>query len=277
MIIFLKGVKERLIRLLLMCCVMFFLLGIVAGCSTTATSIDVAEEKMGMQLEDDVVLYAQTLSNYQQIVKERLSQTFEEDYNSDVQLLSKTSPNENLKYKWHCMIVDMISGFANPSASSFGYTFMDMNQDGVKEMLWIREDGVVLAIYTLVDGNAVLVDAFWPRYKGIVTNNGLLYTRSSSGAEYIDFTIRTLMSDGQWDEYVSFGIDGHTDDNQPYYYEMVEATQTEIDKTRFEELREQWPFKQDEQPIDIIKITDDLSAAPVKTYYSMEHLCETVI
>lgn len=74
--------------------------------------------------------------------------------------------------------------------SKEGYAFMDLNDDGVEELLlgwvgnefWNMDDGYVFAIYTLVDDEPVLAVEGWERCLYVVGEDGYLYRFGSSSA-----------------------------------------------------------------------------------------------
>lgn len=71
-----------------------------------------------------------------------------------------------------------------------GYAQMDLNGDGVEELLlgwiggefWNLDEGYVFAVYTLVDGQPVLAVEGWERSLYVVGTDGFLYHQGSSGA-----------------------------------------------------------------------------------------------
>ena len=71
-----------------------------------------------------------------------------------------------------------------------GYARMDLNGDGVEELLlgwtggefWNLDEGYVFAVYTLVDDQPVLAVEGWERSLYVVGTDGFLYHQGSSGA-----------------------------------------------------------------------------------------------
>lgn len=74
--------------------------------------------------------------------------------------------------------------------SKEGYTFADLNADGVEELLigwvgnefWNMDEGYVFAVYTLVDGEAVLAIEGWERCLYVIGEDGYLYQSGSYSA-----------------------------------------------------------------------------------------------
>ncbi len=71
--------------------------------------------------------------------------------------------------------------------SKEGYAYVDLNEDGVEELLlgwvdnefWNMDEGYVFAVYTLVDGEAVLAIEGWERCLYVVGEDGYLYQSGS--------------------------------------------------------------------------------------------------
>ena len=208
---------------------------LTTGCVTD--NADTAEDSTNISLvtENDTALYTQILINYQQIAEERLSDTFESNYNSNAKLVSKSSPNKELSYEWHCMIIESVSGLSKPTISSFRYAFVDINGDSIKEMLWFREDYVLLAVYTLINEEPLLLDAFWPRHKASISSSGSICTYDSGGAKDYTYTTRVLTDNSSI--LITEEMFGSEDG---LFYENVDGNEVTISKERFEFLLESY-------------------------------------
>lgn len=188
--------------------------------------------------------YREILTDYSETVEFRLSPTFGDDYNDGKEIpLSdglKEALNSDLAYNWHCMLVEMVWSDEGEvtEKEAYGYALEDISDDGIPELFWLRQDGFLLAVFTFREDQAVLLDAFWPRYRGCITPENLLYTRGSGGATHTEFVIRSLGADGLLTDTALFGIDGNK------YYEFVDGAGKNITKNRFDELLEQNPFEQ---------------------------------
>lgn len=187
--------------------------------------------------------YKVILSDYDKVLTYRLADTFESDYNNgkDVILsdaLTKSMTDE-LEYRWHCMLVEMVSGLNDPKKDDFGYVLKDINEDGTPELFWVRKDYTILAVFTIQNDQAQLIDAFWPKYKGTVSGAGELYTIGSSGAAYSEYKIWHIPTDGsELTSVKEFGIDGSE------YYEMVDGKKQTVSEERFKELLTDYPFEE---------------------------------
>ena len=215
-----------------------------------------AEGGTHMSLDAYSHIYAEILEDYEKIVDFRLSDGFENDWNggkdvglSSTLLAAKYDEFENrathgntLDLKWNYMLADMTDGLNAAEKSSFGYILQDLNEDAVPELFWIRNDGVILAVFTIRNNEPILLDAFWPRYKCVITDNGELYTFSSGGTFYSSYDIRKLTSTGELTLITSFGLDGGTSESGVQYYEVVDGAKVAIEEMRFNSLLVEYPF-----------------------------------
>lgn len=186
--------------------------------------------------------YIAILSDYRTIVDFRLSNNFEDFYNNGIdpeisdELTSSIS--DGIEYQFSAMLVDMTVGLGNPSRESFGYILQDVNKDGSAELFWVREDYFILAVFSIQDGQAKLIDAFWPRHKMIVTDEGFLYTQGSSGADFTSYKVSKIAGDGGISEIAEFGTEGKS------YYEIIDGNKKSIGQTRFDQLIRMYPFEE---------------------------------
>ncbi len=112
--------------------------------------------------------------------------------------------------------------------SSYRLAFTNLNDDFVTELLLIHGD-TVLAIFTKVDGRPILLDAFWNRYRGYITEEGLLYAIGSNGASNTSHFIYQLPKIGDHFELVEeFGTDGVAEDGTTLYYHKAKNSEKEM-------------------------------------------------
>lgn len=131
------------------------------------------------------------------------------------------------------MAIDALTELENPTRDSFGYFLRDLNEDGIDELVLLRDDYYVLGLYTVSEGKPYLLDSFWYRYTGIVLDTGYIYTRGSGGASYTEYKLRRLEKDStELTVLQTFGVDGETffvineDGNKrnlykPEFYDML--------------------------------------------------------
>ncbi len=213
----------------------------VAVCFLTDPPQTDGPAPQGALPEDIPEPYLPILSDYSAIVDFRLSEDFIEDYNKGVRPeISDTLADcmeDDLEYHFYCMLVEMAKGIDDLSEKSFGYILRDVNRDGSAELFLVRDDYTILASFTFHNGQVKMIDAFWPRHAMIVTEDGFLYTRSSSGADHTSFRLSKLEADGTLSEVVAFGTEGQA------YYEISGGERKTIDGARFESLVSMYPFE----------------------------------
>lgn len=235
--------------------VLITVLLLIQGCQDT--SYDITCQTRPSESMGDVSGYSDILKDYEAIVSYRLSDTFESDWNEGRYITESTTlihakkeetdegatDGVGLGSKWSNMVVEMVDGLEDPTKKDFGYMFEDINGDAVPELFWIRKDGTILAVFTIRDGEVVLLDAFFSRYDCVVTDEGELYTLSSSGAAVSQYDIRAL-SDGARSVTVhSFGTDWDPEGEGIVYYEIVDGQKVFVDEAHFQKLLTEEPFE----------------------------------
>lgn len=192
--------------------------------------------------------YEAVLEDLEALLDQRMSDTFKTDWADGTvtegpALAQALTEDDDLRLKWGYMLWDMTAGAEDVTRSSFGYIIGDMDADAVPELLLLREDRTLLAIFTEVDGTVRLVDAFWPRYEAVLTDAGEKYSITSGGAAFNRYDISALHSGGTWHCKTGFGMEGGSADTGTLYYELVEGEKTTVSEERFDELMEAHPFQ----------------------------------
>ena len=197
---------------------------------------DISDESYHAQLPS---AYETVITEYKELIELRLSLT---GGNDDPEY-SLTSPDQDLSLEWCNMFIELTLGIDSPSVSSFGYVLKDINCDGTNELFIVREDNMIFAVYTLYDGVAHLLGAYWPRYECSFLESGELFIEGSGGAFVLDYKVQTL--DENSDNLVTvanFGYDISEHSTAPdmsiYYYEEVNGEKLTVDEARFNELFE---------------------------------------
>lgn len=207
------------------------------------------DETTGDSTENESVVsvpreYLPVIENYKRIVKMRLSENFQENWNNDVYRGTYEGYYDDpIMGDFDTMLIEMLLPGDNVTSSSYGYVLKDINDDGVLELFWVSEDlDTIFAVFTLSGMDVQLLDAFWSRYSCRVTDNGELYTRTSSGSDVISYHIRKLEPHSA--DLVSvkeFGSD-RDEAGEQFYYEAESFGADYISKERFEELCLEYPF-----------------------------------
>lgn len=131
------------------------------------------------------------------------------------------------------------------SAEKFGTIEYDLNKDGTPELFWVKEDHSIVALFTYGEGGAKLLDAFWSRYKGFVSEKGVLYSWGSSGARNDRCSILRWDAKGGWivKEGFSSEPDLFGDPTKTNYFEFSDSQKKSITASRYEELSKEYPPK----------------------------------
>ena len=219
----------------------------------TEESSQTSHESTGTADGEAYEEYEEILEDYGKIVDFRLSPSYKddtdngkypdlesdlEDYMSDEDIHGVRETE--LWYRWSCMLADMTAGMENPSRDSFGYIFKDLDGDGTQELLWVSSDyNTVFAVFAVYDGDAELIDAYWPRYSGVVTDGGELYTLGSSGADTFEYAVSRLDKDKEnpLKSAKRFGC------QSGQYYADIDGTAVSISEEDFQKLLSENPFE----------------------------------
>lgn len=224
--------------------ILLFVALILSGCQSSQPS--------PLKNGDDCIVpieYEKTINDYKKVVEFRLSETFEEDWNHGKTVtLNETlqtdldTPNDesdvSLQYKWDNMIIDMPRYVDTPTIQSFGYILKDLNQDNSPELIWSNsERNVIFAVFTIDNGQAKLLDAYWSKYQATILNTGDIHTLSVASADSFFHNIMKLDNIGGSKTVKSFGKE------QDKYYESDDAGTVAIDESRFDKILSEYPFE----------------------------------
>ncbi len=217
------------------------------GIPAESTSATAPQDTPPFTVSDAELRYSVLLEDYESIVSFRLSQNFERDWNNGsppaISIALTLAIQENPHAEWSNMVVCMIDGLDHPVQSSFGYVLRDLNNDAFPEMIWVREDYVILAIFTIRGDRLVLLDAFWNKHECVVLAENKLYIRTSGGAAYTEYAILALDSQEEFLRIKQFGVDGYSAEFESLYYEIVDNQRNAISSDRFHELLLENPFE----------------------------------
>ncbi|MBQ7346490.1 MAG: leucine-rich repeat protein [Clostridia bacterium] len=126
---------------------------------------------------------------------------------------------------------------------SCGYARKDLNGDGTDELILLRDDYVILAIFSMSDGKPVLLDNFWERKSCWIDENGVLYVNGSGGTDVSTMAIYQINDHGQPVLIAEFGRDGHEwvgDTAVELYYKIENGEKVRISKEEFALLYDQY-------------------------------------
>lgn len=207
--------------------------------------------------------YQTVLKEYQMILELRFSDSFFEKYEKGMSInLSKKlqqdlekdvinvmGEKQKLGIHFYNMLVEMDSLLGGGGApEDFGYIIKDINQDSIDELFWVDKNHNILAMFTIREGQAELLDAFWPRYRAVLLNDSNLYIRSSSGADFTYWQIKELASNSTgFAEIETFGTyrveQSH---NEQIYFCITDNHQENINVNKLNKLLKKYPFEHSE-------------------------------
>ena len=119
-----------------------------------------------------------------------------------------------------------------------GYAIVDINNDGVPELLLGTIDELTNAapnsVFTLSDGEPVLLTSFWSRNRGIISADGTIYSVGSGGAANTYLSSYRLDRNANTLTGLTFmGSDYSQSDDKPYYYQEENSRYRYITEEEF--------------------------------------------
>ena len=112
---------------------------------------------------------------------------------------------------WYMEFLNGVWSHDRVETSKLGYREMDINKDGITELItgaYDDNDGFsLIAVWTLKDGKPVHVDGFGGRYRGVLLEGGSIYTYGNGGAMCTHFTERVLAPHAtEWTEVAEYAV-----------------------------------------------------------------------
>ncbi len=195
--------------------------------------------------------YIEVIKDYKDIVEYRLTDIFRLVWDEVGDGDYDKYYNADIQGYFGSMFAEMIPYGDNITLSSYGYVLNDINLDGTPELFWVSSDcNIIFAIFTIVDGEARLLDVFWSRYKCCILDDGVIYTLGSGGAANNYYEFRTLDGKGNliiikkfWSDY------DYINDLASFCY-IYDGNMEYITKEKYDELIEENPFPSMEKVID---------------------------
>ncbi len=123
----------------------------------------------------------------------------------------------------------------------YGYATEDLNRDGTSELILMQEDGTVIALFSLSDGEPVLLGNYWNRSSCRIGADGRIHLYGSGGADVFSHAVTTVADDGKALETIEeFGADGHewAEDGtaRTIYYRRIDGAETRITEEEYRAL-----------------------------------------
>lgn len=146
-------------------------------------------------------------------------------------------------------------GFVEPLWDGIGYALVDINNDGIPELLLGSIDGLNNAsphsIFTLKDGKPVLLESFWSRSRGKLSADGIIYSVGSGGAAYTYLSSYRLDRNAdKLTKLTEMFSDYSSSEEKSYFVQVVNGKNHYITEKEFWNFREEY-----ENPAKIIKLT----------------------
>lgn len=122
----------------------------------------------------------------------------------------------------------------------------------------LLKDYTVLAIFTTVDNEIRLVDAYWPKHRCAIYDTRVLYTLTTNGASQWYYRIQCIsLKKEELDLLLEYGscYDG--------YYKIIDGEMYNIDENEFIEFQEKYPMLSD----DMAKSITEKSGLEFRTLF----------
>jgi hypothetical protein len=122
--------------------------------------------------------------------------------------------------------------------STLGYALVDLNNDGVLELLLGSMDGLSNSapnsIFVLKDGQPVLLISFWSRNRGVISSDGIIYSVGSGGAAYTYLSsFRLDRNADTLTQLTDMRSDYSFPEEKPYYIQVMDDRNHYISQQEF--------------------------------------------
>ena len=232
----------RFLLVILLCFLTFF--GMVA-CNDVDMEHNIEVDQNSMSSSTVFTDYDSIISVYRKIAE--LCVDYDDEKMADDTYEKQFGIFTNKDREWFNMLVSSTYLFypgrgEDDSSSphhkfSLGYAQQDLNKDGINELILLRDDLTVIAIFSMSNDTVVLLDNFIPRYSCKIDSEGLLHTNGNDGAGYFCTRIYSIADGGSKLNLVfEFGSDGFTwvgDSTVNNYYKIENDKKTDITEDEF--------------------------------------------
>lgn len=131
------------------------------------------------------------------------------------------------------------------SITTYGYALKDFDKDGTNELVLLSSDYVVLAIFTEVNGKAVLLDTFDDWHTAWIDEDGFIHVKNNifpGFAENREFVIYKVEGGKLVSTlHIGYGYEsGKKDAVQNQWYKIENGERTDISKEAFNSFYAEW-------------------------------------
>lgn len=207
---------------------------------------DIAEETAGADGSDDEeILYLKPCASYQDIL-DNAYEVIIADVMTDIVLGDELFSTIGIREA-------KIGRDTNEALAAIGYTFYDVEGNGIEELIIADTGGGVwnnnriMLMYTLYDDKPVLLIDGWARNSYHLLNDGTIFHEGSSGAAYTDYGIYRIAEDGNSLEVIFYLYSGYYGDSVSgwFYNTTGEQTYDESEIVEFEDEGVPWNRMED--------------------------------
>lgn len=198
------------------------------------------------------VRYLKPIDTMRRFIGYRLDDEFDMFYYPG-EILSVDPSMDADSYELSCMFLDLLYGVEDPS---FHFSFIDLNVDGVLELIVFRSDGFIHAIFTLVDGEPKMVDAFWSERWAKINQAGYIMIFTDQGEDLAVSVNDIIPNSTDYQVVAQFGME------KDRYFKVVDHVDVTIDTEEFNALANP----------ELLKVQYALPISIVGLYYNREIL-----
>ena len=218
--------------------------------TAVATTVPV-ETTVPEEIDPVAAMYQDLVNDYRAILAYRLSSGYDPEKvdSKCLRQLSDTmqqifAADKDNKNMLDGLISELPMSQYQQHESDFGYILHDLNADGIPELFWVREDHSIAAVFTRKKEKMILLDGFWSRYRGYVSQSNIYSTHGSGGAADNECVLYTL-DGGKLKEQFRFGMESAYNSEEGYLlFEAAGTEKLEITEYQFENLHDQFPDKE---------------------------------
>ena len=158
-----------------------------------------------------------------------------------------------------------VLGFVEWPHSDVGYAVVDINNDGVQELLLgtfdnaynSQEEFNPSSIFTLKSGQPVLLRSFWSRSRGVILDDGLIYSDGSDGAAYTYLSSYRLDNNADiLTQLTDIRSDYSISDDKPYYFQVLDGKTHYISEEDFFGFCDMYRYPQNRMKLTFIPIAN---------------------